>query len=136
MSDETAVREIAERWRDGYNHGDANSVAALYREDAYYLTQHFVTGILHGRPEIRAYVQRGIDAKYRIDSIQTTYVECSGDFAYTIGHYESTNAGRNAHGVNVVVLRKEGGRWLVVAHEAAAPDPATAIRCLDAPSGR
>ena len=94
-----------------------------------------MTGILHGRLDIQAYVQRGIDAKYRIDSIQTVYVERSADFAYTIGHYESTNAGQKAYGVNVVVLRKEAGRWLIGAHEAAVPDPATAIQRLGTPSG-
>jgi hypothetical protein len=33
-------------------------------------------------------------------------------------------------GVNLVVLRKKDGRWWIVAHEAAVPDPASAIRNL------
>jgi hypothetical protein len=36
--------------------------------------------------------------------------------------------------VNLVVLRKIADHWLIVAHEAAVPDPATAILCLDASS--
>ena len=132
-ADAKAVRQVAGQWQDGYNRGDAARVASLYAEDADYLTQHFITGILHGRAAIQAYVQRGVDAHYHIDSIRILSMGCSGDLAYTVGRYESTNAGQKAMGVNVVVLRKIRGRWLIVAHEAAVPDPATAVRRLDIP---
>ncbi len=33
-------------------------------------------------------------------------------------------------GVNLVVLRKIGGRWVIVAHESAVPDPANSIQFL------
>jgi len=135
-ADEAALSQIAERWKDGYNNGRAAEVASLYAEDATYLTQHFVTGIVQGRAAIQAYVQRGVDAGYHIDSIQVLATECSGDFAYTIGRYESTNAGQKAFGVNVVVLKKIGKKWLIVAHESAVPDPATAIQHLDIPGTR
>ena len=135
-ADEAALRQIAERWKDGYNNGQAAEVASLYAPDATYLTQHFVTGIVQGRAAIQAYVQRGVDAGYRVDSIQVLSTECSGDFAYTIGRYESTNGGQKAFGVNVVVLKKIGSQWLIVAHESAVPNPTTAIQRLDIPLGR
>jgi uncharacterized protein (TIGR02246 family) len=131
--DEASLRKIAELWKDGYNKGDAAGVATLYAEDAYYLTQHFITGILHGRARIQAYVQRGVDAGYQVDSIEVISLDCSGDFAYTVGQYKSTNAGRKALGVNIVVLKKIEGKWLIAAHESAVPDPATAIQSLDSP---
>lgn len=129
-----AAKQIAEGGKNGYNRGDAVSVAALYSEDAYYLTQHFVTGIVRGREKIRAYVQRGVDAGYHIDAIQILSTDCSGDLAYTVDRYESTNAGQKAFGVNLVVLKKIGKDWRIVAHEAAVPDPATAIQNLEAPT--
>lgn len=132
-ADAKAIREVAEQWKDGYNKGDVGKVASLYAENAYYLTQHFITGIIHGRAAIQAYVQSGVDAGYHIDSIQIISTGCSGDIAYTVGRYEATNAGEKALGVNVVVLKKIRGRWLIVAHEAAVPDPATAVRHLDIP---
>jgi ketosteroid isomerase-like protein len=132
-ADETSLRKVAELWKDSYNKGDAAGVAALYAEDAYYLTQHFITGILHGRARIQAYVQRGVDARYQVDSIEVISLDCSGDFAYTVGQYRSTNAGQKALGVNIVVLKKIVGKWLIVAHESAVPDPATAIQSLDSP---
>jgi uncharacterized protein (TIGR02246 family) len=130
-SDEVAIRQIADQWKDGYNSGQAAKVASLYTEDAYYLTQHFITGIVYGQAAIQAYVQRGVDAKYRIDSIQTIALQCSGDFAYSIARYESTNGNQKVFGVNVVVLNKISGKWMIVAHESAVPDPATAIQHLD-----
>lgn len=126
-----AAKQIAENWKSGYNGADAYKVASLYTQDAYYLTQHFATGILHGRSSIRAYVQRGIDAGYHIDSIQVLSTDCSGDLAYSIARYESTNNGQKALGVNLVVMRKVGNVWQIVAHEAAVPDPTSAIQHLD-----
>ncbi len=64
-----AIRKIAEDFKNFYNAGQAAKVAGLYTADAYYLTQHFVTGVIRGRNAIQAYIQRGVDAKYKIDSI-------------------------------------------------------------------
>jgi uncharacterized protein (TIGR02246 family) len=135
-ADERAVRQISEQWKDGYNNGNAAKVASLYTEDAYYLTQHFAAGFVHPRSQIQAYVQRGVDARYHIDTIEVVRLECSGDLAYTVARYESTNAGQKAFGVNLVVLQRVGGKWLIVAHESAVPDPATAIQSLDPPTTR
>jgi hypothetical protein len=128
------IRQGAVDWKNGYNDGEAAKVAALYTEDATYLTQHFVTGIVQGRPKIQAYVQRGVDAKYHIDSIEVLSTGCSGKLAYAITRYESTNGGQKAFGVNILVLKKIGKKWLIVAHESAVPDPATAIQSLEGPT--
>ena len=129
-ADERAVEQISQDWKDGYNNGDAARVAALYTDDAYYLTQHFVTGIVHGHAAIQAYVQLGVDAHYHLDKIAMVEKHCSGDFAYAITRYESTNAGVKAFGVNLVLMKKIDGKWKIVAHESAVPDPATAVQKL------
>jgi uncharacterized protein (TIGR02246 family) len=129
-AEDQAIARIADRWKDAYNAGDAAKVASLYSPDAYYLTQHYVDGIVHPRPFIQAYVQGGVDARYRIDSIETLSTACSGDVAYAITRYHSTNGDQKAMGVNLVVMRKIEGKWLIVAHESAVPDPATAIQTL------
>lgn len=128
-----AAQQIVDTWIAGYNGGDSARVAALYTEDAYYLTQHYVTGILHGRANIQAYVQRGVDAGYHIDSIRILHVGCAGDLMYVITRYESTNAGQKAIGVNLVVASRTPGGWRIAAHEAAVPDPATAVQQLNRP---
>ena len=71
-----------------------------------------------------------MNAKYHIDSIRILSTDCAGDMAYSIDRYESTNDGQKAFGVNVVVIKKFGGDWRIVAHESAVPDPATAIKDL------
>lgn len=131
QTDDAAIASIADQWKDGYNHGDAARVASLYTNDAYYLTQHYIEGVVHPRAMIQAYVQRGVDAHYQVESIETLSTYCSGDLAYAITRYHSNNAGQVAMGVNLVALRKIGGKWLIVAHESAVPDPATAIQNLD-----
>ena len=128
---EAAIRQIMNQWKNGYNNGEAQKIAALYSEDAYYLTQHFITGIVYGRPAIQAYFKIGVDAKYKIDAINLLSLGCADDFAYAITRYESTNDGQKAFGVNIVILRKMEDKWLIVAHESAVPDPATAIKNLD-----
>lgn len=110
---------------------ETQKVAALYAQDATYLTQHFISGIVQGRAAIKAYVKKGTDAQYKIDAIKLLYSGCSGDFAYAVTRYDSTNADQKIFGVNLVVLRKMNGKWLIVAHESAVPDPATAIQNLD-----
>jgi ketosteroid isomerase-like protein len=124
------VEQISQDWKDGYNSGDAPKVAALYTDDAYYLTQHFVTGIVHGHAAIQAYVQLGVDAHYHLDKIDILEKHCSRDFAYAITRYESTNAGVKAFGVNLVLMKKIDGKWKIVAHESAVPDPAAAVQKL------
>ena len=64
-ADRAAIQSITKAWMDGYNGRDAKYVAALYTPDAWYLTQHFATGIVQGRDRIQAYVQNGIDARYQ-----------------------------------------------------------------------
>ncbi len=131
-----AAQHIVDTWISGYNQGNPARVAALYAPDAYYLTQHYITGIVHGRPRIQAYIKLGVDAGYRIDSIRILHVTCSADFMYVITRYRSTNAGRKDMGVNLVVARKTPRGWRIVAHEAAVPDPATAVPHLRVPASR
>lgn len=126
-----AVSDIIHTWQEAYNAGDAAKVAGLYAEGATYLTQHYVTGIVAGRAAIQAYVQLGIGAHYHIDSIRLLRVDCAGDVAYAIDRYDANNAGQKAFGVNLVVVRKLAGGWKIVAHEAAVPDPVTAVQSLD-----
>lgn len=129
-----AISAIVEKWKKGYNSENPDEVAGLYAPDATYLTQHFVTGIVHGRSAIKAYMKKGTDAHYRIEAIRLLASDCSGEFAYAITRYESTNADLKAFGVNLVVLQKMDGKWLIVAHESAVPDPAIAIQSLEIPT--
>jgi ketosteroid isomerase-like protein len=129
-ADDEALRQVPRDWKDGYNNGNAAKVAALYTEDAYYLTQHFVTASCTAAPPCRPTCSAASTPTIT-STIEVVMTECHGDFAYTVTRYESTNAGQKAFGVNLVVLRKVRGKWLIVAHESAVSEPTTAIQTLD-----
>jgi ketosteroid isomerase-like protein len=131
--DDLQFARITEEWKQNYNVGNAAGVAVLYAPEAIYLTQHFVTGMVEGCRAIQAYVQRGVDAHYRVDSIEVLRAARSGDLGYVVDRYTSMNAGQKTMEVNLVVLRKLGGQWRIVAQEAAVPDPANAVQQLDIP---
>lgn len=129
-----AAHRIVDEWKAGYNDGVPQRVSALYTEDATYLTQHFVSGIVQGRPAIEAYVKLGTDAGYKIASLEILSLGCTAEMAYAITRYRSENRGQQAMGVNLVVLRRQGVEWRIVAHEAAVPDPAQAVQHLEIPA--
>ncbi len=128
-ADDRAIRAVADELKDAYNTGHPEKIAALYAPDAYYLTQHYATGILHGRDEIHAYMKGGTDAGYKIDKIEIYSTFCSGKVAYSVGRYYSTNGEQKAFGGVTVVLRKIRGKWLIVVHQTSVPEP-TAIQKL------
>lgn len=114
-----SLQRVASEWKAAYSAKDAAAVATLYAPDAYYVSAHVVA---HGRPQIQAYFQRGIDAGGHVDALQILSLGHSGDLAYWVGTYEATNAGQKVRGRNIVVARKIGERWLIVAHESVVAD--------------
>ena len=66
-----------------------------------------------------------------IDSIKIKIIDIVGDLAYLIDRYDSTTGGDKAFVVSLVILRKQGGKWFIVAHKAAAPDEKGATRKLN-----
>ncbi len=79
---------------------------------------------------IQAYAQRGVDARYRVDSLGLFLTRRSDHLAYAITRYRSTNGSRKDMGVSLVVLRNTGDNWLIVAYEPAVADPTAAIQTL------
>lgn len=122
ITDEQQVRRIAEQYKRGFDQKNPASVAALYADDAYYVSQHLKTGIIQGRDAIRANIQRGIDGGGYIDSIEITRLEICGDFAYSVGTYHATNAGQKVTGRNILVFKKIKGSWFIVAHTSVVPE--------------
>lgn len=118
-ADEVAIRQVSKDWIRFYNAGDPVQVAALYTEDAYYLSAHVLA---HGRPAIRAYWERGIKAGGHIDFIKPLTLSYTGNLAYCAGTYQATNAGVTVDGRILIVLRKVNGKWLMAAHETVVRD--------------
>lgn len=121
-ADEQQIRAIAEKFKDAYNRNDGTAAAALYAEDAYYVSQHVRGGILQGREAIKANIEKGAGGGGHIDSIEILTLGFDKKFAYTVGTYHATNHGEQVTGRNIVVLKKFGSKWLIVAHTSVVPE--------------
>ena len=118
-ADDSSLGNIATRWRDAYNSGDAQRVASLYTPEGQYLSAHVHA---RGREAVRAYFQRGIDAGGHIDGIRVIDSRSDGTLAYAVGTYEADNAGQRVDGRILLVLEKRDQDWLIVAHEVVVRD--------------
>jgi uncharacterized protein (TIGR02246 family) len=105
-----------EEWRNAYNAGDVEKLAAFYSEDADYVSPHVPGLMIHGREAIKQNFQRGIAGGGHVDSIVVQRSYYSSDLAYIVCAYQATNSGVTVHGKNVLVMKKIGGRWLIVTH--------------------
>ena len=112
LKEEVALN--AEEWRNAYNSGDVEKLAAFYSEDADYVSPHVPGLMIHGREAIKQNFQRGIAGGGHVDSIVVQRSSYSGDLAYMICAYQATNSGVTVRGKNVLVMKKVRGKWLIV----------------------
>jgi len=105
-----------EEWRNAYNSNDVEKLAAFYTEDAYYVSPHVPGLMIHGREQIKQNFQRGIAGGGHLDSLVVHRSGSSCDLAYLVCAYHATNSGVTVHGKNVLVMKRVGGRWLIVTH--------------------
>jgi uncharacterized protein (TIGR02246 family) len=113
---------LANEWKEAYNSKDAGRVAALYADDADYISSHVPGLIAHGRDKIRANFQVGIEAGGHIDSIRIVSSGLSCDLAYLVCQYDATNGGQRVSGRNLIVSKKAGAKWLIVSHMTVVPE--------------
>lgn len=113
------VPDVARQWMEAYNSGDASRVAALYTDDAWYLSAHIEA---HGRAAVRAYFERGIRAGGHLNNIRVLDEQYDARMAFVTATYEANNAGQLVNGRNVLVFRNVNGRWLIAAHTSVVAD--------------
>lgn len=105
-----------EQWKNAYNSGDAQNLVPLYSEDAIYTSSH-VTGLeVIGRDKLIANFQNGISGGGHIDEIEILRMEVSCDLASLFCRYQATNSGITVSGRNLLVLKKQNGKWVIVVH--------------------
>ena len=115
------VQKIEADWVQAFNSGNAQQVAGMYAPDAVLMRWD---GSVHGRDSILAEMQRSISGSAHDYVVHSLRVEKSGDLAYDTGAYNVTLRGRVVEGNYLLVLRKMGNDWKIVAH-ASVPNPAT-----------
>jgi uncharacterized protein (TIGR02246 family) len=115
------VHKLEAEWVQAFNSGDAKKVADMYAPDAVLMRWD---GTVHGHDSILAEMERSVSGSAGNYVVHSLHVERAGDIAYDTGAYNVTLRGRVVEGNYLVVLRKIGNDWKIVAH-ASVPNPAT-----------
>ena len=104
---------VRQEFLRAYNAKDANSVVALYAEDAALVSDG---GTFRGRDEIRNWVQAGLDQGSRLESIEPEVEKSSGTLAYGTGR-SRRQVGAEVHlGQYLIVMERIGGDRKIVRH--------------------
>jgi ketosteroid isomerase-like protein len=90
--------------------GDARAVADLYTKEARVIAPG--SDVVNGRPDIRLFWQKTIDAGVKDLTLSTGTVESAGDLAYEDGTVKLVGGdGKLTVGRYVVVWKREDGAW-------------------------
>jgi ketosteroid isomerase-like protein len=107
---------LAQVWMRAYNANDSTTLAALYTQDAEYISSHVQGLVAAGNDRVVANFQRGVKSGGHIDSVTVLSVQLSCDLATLFCKYEATNSGQKAIGRTLLVLKKVNDRWLIRLH--------------------
>jgi ketosteroid isomerase-like protein len=113
------ISRLEQTWVTEFNAGHADKVAELYAPEAVLMRWD---GSVHGSDSILAEMQRSIAAGTHGYVVHSLRIEHSGDLAYDTGAYNVTLKDRVVEGNYLVVAKRIGGQWKIVAH-ASVPNP-------------
>jgi ketosteroid isomerase-like protein len=116
------LRRSVDEFKKAYNRNDTAALAALYAEEAYYISPHVPDLIIRGRNTIKENWQRGITSGGHIDTVEILSGGSSCNLAYIISRYEATNNGVKVNGRNVLIMKRIDGKWLITAHASVVKD--------------
>lgn len=116
-ADQATIRAGTTSWINAYNAGDADTIAALYTNDAIVAAPNRPAAV--GREAIRAMVAADIEgAKAYGLSLQISHGASgvSGDLGWDSGSFSVVDAGGAAidSGNYLAVWRKTEGKWLMI----------------------
>jgi ketosteroid isomerase-like protein len=116
-ADETTLKEITQTWLKSYNGGDADTIGALYAEEAVLMPPH--APVARGRAAIREFVAKdSAGAKSAgiklVPGAETVGV--NGDWGWNSGSYTvQDGSGKTVDsGSYLSVSHKVNGKWLYV----------------------
>lgn len=125
---EAAMTALRDDWRVGFEADDATAVAALYADDAVYLTPDGRR--LGGRDAIASYLAESFPAMSELE-INSTRTFTGEDIAVDVGEYtasvtaEGGEASEGSGFYTVVTRRQADGSWKIVSHMSSSTEPQT-----------
>jgi ketosteroid isomerase-like protein len=136
-AEEAQIAEVRNSWVTNWNAKQLDNVVKLYAADATYLPPD--GSRVSGQSEIRAFFEKQIGSKVEVHS---RTLDCSSDIVADSGAYTQDlpggggvtvsggatisggvtmgGGGKRIEGNYLVVLRREGGKWLLARHAATA----------------
>ena len=107
------IRDVVQAYTFMYNSGDAEALAALYAQDAYWLPPDVsVSEPVHGRKLIQQLLAHHLQQSPSVKR-KTLRIDVSGDLAYVVGTF--SNHQTYTYGNFVLCLRRQSdGAWLIV----------------------
>jgi len=107
------VSLIRNQYLRAYNLHDADSVLALYADDAVLLSE---AGVFQGKSGIRKWLQVAFDQGSVLEAITPDREKSSNTLAYGTGQTKR-RVGQELHlGRYLIVLEKRKGKWMIVEH--------------------
>ena len=116
------LKRSADAFKEAYNRDDVAALAAMYADDAYYVSPHVPDLVIRGKEKIRENWKRGISGGGHIDTVEVLSGDLSCDLAYLVTRYQATNSGVTVNGRNVLIMKRIGGKWLITAHASVVRD--------------
>lgn len=107
------ISVVREEYLKAYNLHRADSVLALYADDAVLLSE---AGEFRGKSEIRKWLQFAFDQGSMLEAITPIREKSSDSIAYGTGRTKRW-VGQEAHvGHYLIVLENRHGHWIIVEH--------------------
>jgi ketosteroid isomerase-like protein len=113
------IQKLRDTWVEEFNAGHAEKVAAFYAPEAVLMRWD---GSVHGYDSILAEMQRSIRGGAHGYVVHSLHAERSGDLGYDTGAYNVNLRDRVVEGNYLIVVKRIGGQWKIVAH-ASVPNP-------------
>lgn len=113
------MEKLRNTWVQEFNAKHADKVAALYAPEAVLMRWD---GTVHGYDSILADLEKSINGGAHDYTVRSLRAESSGDLGYDTGAYNVGLTDRTIEGNYLFVVKRIGGKWLIVAH-AHVPNP-------------
>jgi uncharacterized protein (TIGR02246 family) len=118
----TEMQKIVKAWKEAFNNNDMDKLAAMYTEDAVMIDED---GVIAGRAALRDAFTKFRASGASMSSITVDGAERSDNIGYLTDSWteaapKSGGGTEMLEGHSLVVIKRVGNNWLIVAHAAIA----------------
>lgn len=107
------IDQLAEKFMEAYNRGDARGIASFYAENALLMPPN--NDFIEGQAQIESFWQAVMDMGVKTLRVKVLEVEQHGDSAYEVGRASLLGEGDQVidDGKYVVIWKRENGAWKI-----------------------